>query len=199
MYRGIFVSLAIAIVISSAALGDIGQSQFSFDRLDNNVTMLGGIGGGSSAGFVMTNKQETATDINWTFATQNQFVGLGQAANAGGVGAVITAGGWIQAGNLDGIPQRQQVSNDSADKTQGQSLGLGAATSISKTGGPGGADVKQVGVLCQSQTSSNPYGVATESCGIVAAQKAETVGAAGSSINVSSGVSAQSVQSQWVN
>jgi hypothetical protein len=202
MYRGIFVSLAIAIVISSAALaGNINQGQTLWDSLSNGLSLNGGIGYGSFLGYAQTPQMTQTANKNDAWAVQHQSGLLTQSGSASELVAFVSVSeGLVGGGPGNALYSQLQNINDSGGaKTQLSYLGVSASQNFSTVNGPAWGQATNTAILSQDQQAGNVVGNMSESSGITAVQMGFISGTPGTVGILNGGLTTVAAQSQVVN
>jgi hypothetical protein len=192
----IILSVATAIVISSAALAGINQGQSIYARLENDVKL--GIGGGAAGNvqFATAKNDNFAVNAPAAWAVQGQSALLGQGAGTIGVAnAHITQA--MQTGGAIGTVQGQSIGNGTGPKSQGQNTELGAGQEITKGLGIGVAVAGQGAMVNQGQASGNARGIMSESSGVTIGQLGGIAGMGNG--HIVGGIAVVTIQNQSAN
>jgi len=195
MSKVIAASVIVALVISTAAFGQLGlitQVQNSTIGLDNTVTLLHGHQTASSSQQLGLDLCQDTCETCPTWATQSLVGAIGEVASACGECALIE----VAQGLVGGTTQMQEIGKCTEPKAQLQTVNLMANQGVGRSNGPGSGTALHTIVLGAAQNGGNASGQMTERSNIIGVQNSGVSGQAASTGVVNSSMSVCTTQSQ---
>ena len=176
MSRIIKLSVVLAVVSATVALGAINQNQTVVGNLDNTAFRAGGFGISFGANGGLVTRSQSEFEIGTGFVTQGVGMVGGQLAGTIGVGG---ASGVNQ--HMDATSRQNQTAGNPAlgSATQGQSLNVNAGQTAFSIGGAAAAGGAQIALVGQRQLIATPGGVSSQGQLVRVGQAALVAGAPG--------------------
>ena len=192
MLRATAVSMVFVLLIGSGAFASLIHEQMTGIGLTNALEFIQGEQQASSLQNLIVDNSQCATGMCGSFASENFFASIGEAANAWGTCGTV---GVLQALGINGT-QMQAVAEGVGPKVQGQSLGVEVGQSISMMNGAGYGDALHTVVVNEGQSANNAAGYMDESATVMGMQTSTLVGEPGAAGMVTGTMTVQTVQTQ---